>query len=149
MKYLPLELADELNVFTPDRVLFYIKNGKVFKIHKTSAQNFAETWELRDSQDSKGGTLDAMPYTEERELAEPSSSRKAGHQVRDGVAMPQSKISDPELFLSERTAGRKVEKSLRKRWSNDRPKWDPAQGEAPRPDIITEAIECSQKGNLS
>ena len=25
------------------------------------------------------------------------------------------------------------------------PKWDPAQGEVPRPDTITEAMECSQK----
>jgi hypothetical protein len=27
-----------------------------------------------------------------------------------------------------------------------RPKWDPAQGEDPRSDTVTEAIECSQKG---
>jgi hypothetical protein len=26
------------------------------------------------------------------------------------------------------------------------PKWDPAQGEAPRPDTITKAMVCSQKG---
>jgi hypothetical protein len=26
------------------------------------------------------------------------------------------------------------------------PKWDPAQGEVPRPDHITEAMECSEKG---
>ena len=26
------------------------------------------------------------------------------------------------------------------------PKWDPAQGEVPRPDTITEAMEHSQKG---
>ena len=26
------------------------------------------------------------------------------------------------------------------------PKWDLAQGEAPRPDAITETMECSQKG---
>jgi hypothetical protein len=25
------------------------------------------------------------------------------------------------------------------------PKWNPAQGEAPRPDTITEAVECSKK----
>ena len=25
------------------------------------------------------------------------------------------------------------------------PKWDPAQGKVPRPDTITEAMECSQK----
>ena len=28
------------------------------------------------------------------------------------------------------------------------PKWDPAQGEAPRPNTITEAVECSQKGHI-
>jgi hypothetical protein len=32
-----------------------------------------------------------MPYSEKRELEEPTSSRKNGHQVRDGVAIPQSK----------------------------------------------------------
>jgi hypothetical protein len=26
------------------------------------------------------------------------------------------------------------------------PNWDSAQGEVPRPDTITEAMECSQKG---
>jgi hypothetical protein len=31
----------------------------------------------------------------------------------------QSKISNPELFLSKRTAGTKMEKSLRERNSND------------------------------
>jgi hypothetical protein len=39
--------------------------------------------------------------------------------VREGVAIPQSN-SEPELFLSERTAG--MERSLRKRRSRDRPK---------------------------
>jgi hypothetical protein len=48
--------------------------------------------EVRDSQDSKRGTLDEMPYIGERKLLEPSSSRKTGHQVRDGVAIPQSKL---------------------------------------------------------
>jgi hypothetical protein len=46
---------------------------------------------VRDSQDSKGGTLDEMPDSGERELIEPTSSRKTGHQVRDGVAILQSK----------------------------------------------------------
>ena len=53
-------------------------------------QNAPETWEVRDSQESKGGTLDEMPDSRERELIEPTSSRKTGHQVRDGVAIPQS-----------------------------------------------------------
>ena len=51
-----------------------------------------QTWEVRDSQDSKGGTLDEMPDSRERELIEPTSSRKTGHQVRDGVAIPQSHL---------------------------------------------------------
>jgi hypothetical protein len=42
-------------------------------------------------QDSKEGTLDEMPYNKEREFIKPTSSRKTGHQVRDGVVMLQSK----------------------------------------------------------
>ena len=34
-----------------------------------------------------------MPNSRERELIEPVSSRKTGHQVREGVAIPQSKLS--------------------------------------------------------
>jgi hypothetical protein len=45
-----------------------------------------------DSQDSKGGTLDEIPYSGEWELVEPISGRKTMHQVRDGVAIPQSKL---------------------------------------------------------
>jgi hypothetical protein len=30
--------------------------------------------------------------TKSRELIEPTSSRKTGHQVRDGIAIPQSKL---------------------------------------------------------
>jgi hypothetical protein len=55
-------------------------------------QNAPETWEVRDFQDSKGGTLDEMPDSREREITEPNSSRKTGHQVRDGFATPQSKL---------------------------------------------------------
>ena len=52
-------------------------------------QNAPETWEVRDFQDSKRRTLDEMPNIGERELVEPTSSRKTGNQVRDGVAIPQ------------------------------------------------------------
>jgi hypothetical protein len=55
-------------------------------------QNTPETWEVKDSEDSKGGTLDEMTNSRERELIEPTSSRKTGHQVWDGVAIPQSKL---------------------------------------------------------
>ena len=54
-----------------------------------SLQNVPETWEVRDFQDSKRRTLDEMPNIGERELVEPTSSRKTGNQVRDGVAIPQ------------------------------------------------------------
>jgi hypothetical protein len=47
---------------------------------------------VRDSQESKGGTLVEMPYSREREFIEPTSSRKTGHQVRDGPAIPQSHL---------------------------------------------------------
>ena len=55
-------------------------------------QSIPETWELRDSHDSKGGILDEMLYSGERELVEPTSSRKTGHQVKNGVAIAQSKL---------------------------------------------------------
>jgi hypothetical protein len=55
-------------------------------------QNAPETWEVRDSQDSKGGTLDEMPDSRERELLEPTSSRKTGYQMREGFAIPQSHL---------------------------------------------------------
>jgi hypothetical protein len=47
---------------------------------------------VRDSQDSKGGTRDKMPDSRERELIEPTSRRKTGHQERDVVAIPQSEL---------------------------------------------------------
>ena len=71
-------------------------------------QNVTETWEVRDSQNSKIGTLDEIPYTWERKLVEPTSSRKTGHQVRDVVVIPHSNF-DPSLFLSERIAGMEME----------------------------------------
>ena len=55
-------------------------------------QNVPETWEVRESQDSKGGTLDDMTECRERELIEPTSSRKTGHQMRERGAIPQSQL---------------------------------------------------------
>ena len=43
--------------------------------------NTPETWKVRHSQDSKKGTLDEMP-----------SSRKTGHQMKEGIAIPQSQL---------------------------------------------------------
>jgi hypothetical protein len=67
-------------------------------------------------------TFDEMPNSRERELVEPTSSRKTGHQVKGWACHPTAKDSDPELFLTERTAATKMEKNLRKRRSSDRPK---------------------------
>jgi hypothetical protein len=39
-------------------------------------QNVTKTWKVKDSQESKEGTLDEMPYSGERKLVEPTSSRK-------------------------------------------------------------------------
>ena len=47
--------------------------------------------------------------------------KTSGLQTRWGCH-PMVKNSDPELFLSERTAGTKMEKNLSKRRSSDRPK---------------------------
>ena len=68
---------------------------------------------MRDSLDSKGGTLGEMSYREERELVKPTSSRKTGQQQEVWGCNSTVKHSDPELFLSERTAGTKTEKSLK------------------------------------
>jgi hypothetical protein len=53
-------------------------------------QNAPETWEVRESQASKGRTLSDKFNSIENELIKPTSSRKTGHQGRDGVATPQS-----------------------------------------------------------
>ena len=86
---------------------------------------------MTDSQDSKEGTLDEMSYSEERELAESTSRKKTGHQVEGWGCHPTVKHSDPELFQSERTAGTKIEKSLRKRRSSDSSKLRSSSGRGP------------------
>jgi hypothetical protein len=48
-----------------------------------------------------------MPNSGERELVEPTTRRKTGHQVEGWGCHPTVKNSDPELFLPERTAGTK------------------------------------------
>jgi len=75
---------------------------------------------LRDSQNSKD--LDEMPNSRERELTEPTSSRKTGHQMRERGGIPQSYRWLIIFFLSERITGMEMERSLRKRRSSDRPK---------------------------
>jgi hypothetical protein len=68
------------------------QNKQTNKQTKTRMKNAPETWGMRDSQDSKGGTLDEMPDSRERELKEPTSGRKTGHQKRERGAIPQSQL---------------------------------------------------------
>jgi hypothetical protein len=87
-----------------------------------------------------------MPYSRKKELVEFTSSRKTGHQVNGWCCHPTVKNSDPELFLSERTAGTKMDKSLGKRRSSDRPKFQPSSEESPGSDMITDAMVLLQTG---
>jgi hypothetical protein len=57
-----------------------------------------------------------MSSSRKRELIEPTSSRKTGLQVKDGVAIPQS-----QLLLTERITGMEMKRILRKRMSSNRP----------------------------
>jgi hypothetical protein len=114
--------------------------------------------EVRDNQDSKGGILDKIFTSGDREVIESTSSRKTGHAVEGWYCSSREKNSHPELFLSnkqtnkqtnknknkknKKTAGTKMEKGLSKWSSSDCPSWDPCQEEAPRPDTIIDVIEC-------
>ena len=49
---------------------------------ESELQSAPETCEVRNIQDSKGGSR-------ERELTEPTSSKKTGYQVRERVAIPK------------------------------------------------------------
>jgi len=55
-------------------------------------------------------------YSEVEKLVESISSGGTGHQVEGWGCHPIVKNSDPELFLFEGTAGRKMEKNMRERW---------------------------------
>jgi hypothetical protein len=66
-----------------------------------------------------------MPYSGERELV------RQGIKWRDGFAILQPK-TDPELFLSERTVGTKMEKSLVKRRFSAQPKLETSSKGGPK-----------------
>jgi hypothetical protein len=80
-------------------------------------QNAPENWYVRDSQDSKGRISDKIPYSGERALVDPTSSRKTG--IKCGMGLLSYSLT--YLFLFARTARMEMEKSLRKRRSSDRP----------------------------
>jgi hypothetical protein len=60
-----------------------------------------------------------MPNTGEGRLVDSTSSRKIMPQVEGWGCHSTVKNSDPELFLSKRTAGANMEKRLRERRSSD------------------------------
>ena len=62
-----------------------------------------------------------MSNSEEREVVESTSNINTGHQLEEWGCYPTVK-TDSELFLSNRTAGTKMEKRMRERLSSDRPK---------------------------
>ena len=68
-----------------------METGKHGSSSGGSLQNILQNREVRDSQDSKGGALDEIPYSGKMEHVEPTSRVKTENQVRDGVAIPQSK----------------------------------------------------------
>ena len=74
---------------------------------------------MRNSQDSKRGTLEEVLYSREGELVESTSSGRTGIKWS---CCPIRIIFDPELFLFEGTAGTKLEKNMRERRSMDKPK---------------------------
>ena len=54
-------------------------------VNKTNQQTI-------DGEEINSQDLNEMPSSRLRKLIDPTSSRKTGHQVRDGVVIPQSKL---------------------------------------------------------
>lgn len=77
---------------------------------------------MRESQDTKGGTIDEMTNNGEREHVESTYSIMTGHYMDGWDCHPKVKHSDPELFLSNRTSETKKEKRLRGRRFSDQNK---------------------------
>ena len=101
---------------------------------------------MRDTQDSKGGPLDEMPDSWERELLESIFSGRIRHQVKEWGCLPIVKSSDPELFLLKRIAGTERERKMKEGRFSDRTKLGSNLGEALRPDTVTDAVVCLQTG---
>jgi hypothetical protein len=64
-------------------------------------QNIPESWVVGDSQDSKGSTLEEMPYIGEREMVEPTSNRKTEHQVKMGFPSTVKTLTHNNSCLKE------------------------------------------------
>jgi hypothetical protein len=106
-----------------------------------------ETWEVKDSQGSNEGNLDEMPNNSEREFIEPTSSRETTSEGW-GCHPTVTSLTHNCSYLKE-LQGWKWRGAWGKEGPATDPKWDPAQGEAPSLDTITEAVEHSLKRDFS
>ena len=66
-------------------------------------------------------TLAEMPNSGEMKLEGTPPVDRHSPQLRQGAMYPSSKFFDPELFLSKRNAGTKMEQRLKERPSRDGP----------------------------
>jgi hypothetical protein len=87
---------------------------------------------VRYSQDSKGGILD---------------ERSLSFQQKDRASSDGRCSHTTVKMLTQNYSYLKELKGWKWREHQEKsPKWDPAKGEIPRPDTITETMEGSQKG---
>ena len=70
--------------------------------------------DVRDSQDSKGGILDKVFTSGDREVIESTSSRKTGHAVEVCYCYPTVKNSHSELFLSNKQTNKQTKIKIKK-----------------------------------
>jgi hypothetical protein len=111
--------------------------GGLSRMHQSPGR-----WETLRTQ--REGTLDEMPDSRERELIELTSSRKTGHQMKEG--RPTHRHNSDHCSCLKELQGWKWRGAWGIEGPVTGPRWDPAQGEVPRPDTITEAMEHSHKG---
>jgi len=93
------------------------------------------------SLDSKGGILDEISYSGERELQQKdrtSSEEWGWYSTTKTLTHNCSCLKEMQGWKWRRTWGKEGQAT--------EPKWDPAHREASRPYTITEAMGCSQKG---
>jgi hypothetical protein len=74
---------------------------------RVSVYDVPETWEMRNSQDSKGGTVDEMPNSGEKEFIESTSSRKTEHQVEGWGCHPTVKKLTQNVSCLRKLQGQK------------------------------------------